>query len=243
MKILIVENHPASRDFFERFFERYGTTGLAENCLETLDAFLMAQNKGKPYHLIFLGAGLPVEDGIEIIKAVRDMEKQYNVPKEHQVKVILAAELADTKILKAAPPHEGGAYRTELVDMEKLKEIMEIMEVMEEKEKNTTEQSMKKKDLFYKVKAEKDQAHEGYFKSVEAQPDYQLKVIMETGTTIHFDFRPRLDTVRFGMLKDKELFQSVHTDGNYLIFRKTNRMPVRITASEFMDLVLIDRRK
>lgn len=78
---------------------------------------------------------------------------------------------------------------------------------------------------------------------MDARPDYQLKVVMETGTTIHFDFRPRLDTVRFGMLKDKELFQSVHTDGNYLIFKKTNRMPLRITASEFMDLVLIDRRK
>lgn len=46
-----------------------------------------------------------------------------------------------------------------------------------------------------------------------------------------------------GMLKDQELFQSVHTDGNYLIFKKTNRMPVKVTALEFMDLVLIDRRK
>ena len=114
---------------------------------------------------------------------------------------------------------------------------------MEEKEKNITEQSMQKEELFHSLKEEREQAHEGYFKSVDARPDYQLKVVMETGTTIHFDFRPRLDTVRFGMLKDKELFQSVHTDGNYLIFKKTNRMPLRITASEFMDLVLIDRRK
>ncbi len=83
----------------------------------------------------------------------------------------------------------------------------------------------------------------GYFKSVHALSNYQLVVTMETGTKIHFDFRPRLDTVRFGTLRDEELFHSVQTDGNYLIFNKSGRMPVRITASEFMDLVLIDRRK
>ncbi|MFT4104126.1 MAG: DUF2442 domain-containing protein [Lacrimispora sp.] len=82
-----------------------------------------------------------------------------------------------------------------------------------------------------------------YFKSVKALPDYQLEVIMETGSIIQFDFRPRLNTARFGELRDEKLFQSVKTDGDYLIFCKEKRMPVKITASEFMDLVLIDRGK
>ena len=82
-----------------------------------------------------------------------------------------------------------------------------------------------------------------YFKSVKALPDYRLEVIMETGSIIQFDFRSRLNTARFGVLRDEELFQSVNTDGDYLIFCKEKRMPVRITASEFMDLILIDRGK
>ena len=82
-----------------------------------------------------------------------------------------------------------------------------------------------------------------YFRSVQALRDYQLEITMETGTTIHFDFRSRLNTARFGGLRDKELFRNVLTDGQYLIFEKAGRMPVKITASEFMDLVLIDRRK
>lgn len=84
---------------------------------------------------------------------------------------------------------------------------------------------------------------EGYFTSVHALSDYQLEVLMRTGSTIYFDFRPRLDTIRFGELRDKGLFQSVRTDGDYLIFEKTGKMPIKITASEFMDLVLIDRRR
>ncbi len=78
---------------------------------------------------------------------------------------------------------------------------------------------------------------------MRALPDYQLEVTMETGSTIHFDFRSRLDSARFGILRDESLFRSVRTDGNYLIFDKPGRMPVKIAASEFMDIVLVDRRR
>nr|WP_282432424.1 DUF2442 domain-containing protein [Syntrophobotulus glycolicus] len=84
---------------------------------------------------------------------------------------------------------------------------------------------------------------ERYFQKVRARPGYQLEVTMETGTAIHFDFRSRLNTARFGMLKDEELFRSVRTDGYDLIFAKAGRMPVKIAAADFMDLVLIDRRR
>mgnify|MGYP000925095696 CR=1 FL=1 len=81
----------------------------------------------------------------------------------------------------------------------------------------------------------------GYFQSVCALPEYCLEVNMGTGTTIHFDFRSRLNTARFGSLWDKEMFQSVRTDGHYLIFSKPGKMAVKISVVEFMDLVLFDR--
>lgn len=112
-----------------------------------------------------------------------------------------------------------------------------------EKGKNTAKRSMQKKDLPTRILNETSQMEDGFFLSVCALPDYQLKVTMKTGTTIHFDFRTRLNTARFGMLRDEELFGSVKTDGDYLTFNKVGRMPVKITASEFMDLVLIDRGK
>lgn len=84
---------------------------------------------------------------------------------------------------------------------------------------------------------------DGYFKSVRALPDYHLEVTMATGSVIRFDFRGRLRTARFGMLGEEALFRSAYTDGDYLIFQKAGMMPVKITAAEFMDLVLIDRSK
>jgi len=104
-----------------------------------------------------------------------------------------------------------------------------------------------KEDKFDEIVAKEDGAVAedggGYFRSVRVLPNYQLEVVMGTGTTIHFDFRSRLNTARFGRLQDEELFQNVETDGNYLIFAKAGKMPVKITAAEFMDLVLVDRRQ
>lgn len=82
-----------------------------------------------------------------------------------------------------------------------------------------------------------------YFKSVRALPEYQLEVAVATNSVIRYDFRNKLNTARFGMLSDEELFQSVHTDGHYLIFSKEGMMPIKITATEFVDLVLINRGK
>lgn len=83
----------------------------------------------------------------------------------------------------------------------------------------------------------------GYFKCVQALDDYRLIVTMETGAVIHFDFSSRLNTARFGKLRDKELFASASTDGIQLLFSKPGVVPVKIAAQEFLDLILIDRTK
>lgn len=89
-----------------------------------------------------------------------------------------------------------------------------------------------------------DKAHkESYFKSVQTLDGHKLKVVMETGTIIHFDFSKRLNTARFGELKDEEFFKSVTSDGSFLIFQKKGKLAIKVAAGEFMDLVLVDRRE
>lgn len=80
-----------------------------------------------------------------------------------------------------------------------------------------------------------------FFRSVHALPDYILEVLMGTGALVRFDFRTHLHTARFSPLRDFTLFQSVNTDGNCLFFDTGGLSAVKITASEFMDLVLVDR--
>ncbi len=250
MKILIAEDDLVSRKFLSEFLSKYGECDLVVDGLETIDAFLMALRDKDPYQLICLDIMMPKVDGVKTLKALRDLEKQYAIPAEERVKIIMTTALAEAQLVKTAFEYGCEAYAAKPIDTEKLIEVMGKLGLIKipektknaEKDKNTPKQGMQNKEIPTTIEGDQ-QIKDGYFKSVRPLPDYQLEVIMETGTNIRFDFRTRLNTARFGMLKDEELFQSVRTDGDYLIFQKTGRMPVKITASEFMDLVLIDRTK
>ena len=81
------------------------------------------------------------------------------------------------------------------------------------------------------------------FRSVMPLPNYQLKIEMETGNAVLFDFTSRLKSVRYGRLQDPKIFESVHTDGDALIFGFDEDELVIVTADDFMDLLMIDRTK
>ena len=88
---------------------------------------------------------------------------------------------------------------------------------------------------------EKMRVQTGYIRSVKALPGYKLEVEMATNTHIEFDFESRLDTIRFGALKDEKLFATASTDGNFITFGTNDAPKVKISAIDFMDLVLVDR--
>lgn len=53
----------------------------------------------------------------------------------------------------------------------------------------------------------------GYIKSVVPREDYKLKVTMDNGNSLIIGMKSKLDTIRFGMLANKEVFDTVTTDG------------------------------
>lgn len=261
MKILIAEDDLVSRRFLSKFLGSYGECDLVVDGLETLDAFLLALKDGEPYDLICLDIMMPKVDGLIALKAIRNLEEKYGVAPKNRARIIMTTALAEEHLIRTSFDLGCEAYAAKPIETNNLLEVMRKLGLVvesppktpvappaapqniAEKDKNTTKQSMRKNDFAPTIFNEPPQITDGYFKSVRARPNYQLEVTMETGTAIHFDFRSRLNTARFGMLRDEELFRSAHTDGNYLIFSRADRMPVRITASEFMDLVMIDRRK
>ena len=71
----------------------------------------------------------------------------------------------------------------------------------------------------------------GFFRSVQPLPQHKLEVVMETDTHIVFDFTSRLGTMRFGALVDDDLFNSVRTDGNCILFGKPGAAETGRTAA------------
>jgi len=79
------------------------------------------------------------------------------------------------------------------------------------------------------------------FKGVRALPGHRLEVDMATGARIVFDFTFLLRTIRYGLLENEEFFNTVDTDGFAIVFGKEKREEIKISESEFMDMVMVDR--
>ena len=69
-------------------------------------------------------------------------------------------------------------------------------------------------------------------KSVTAQDHYRLEVLLANGSSVILDLAGRLNTVRFGLLADKEFFRRATTDGDFV--RWDNK--IEISASEVFQL-------
>ena len=80
-----------------------------------------------------------------------------------------------------------------------------------------------------------------FFRAVTPIEDSYLRVEMESGSTVRLDMHRRLRSVRFGLLRNQEIFRSVATDGYRLIFYEEGSEVLEISATTFMDLLVVDR--
>ncbi len=78
-----------------------------------------------------------------------------------------------------------------------------------------------------------------FIKSVTALNDWRLFVEMETGSVMVVDLSHKLETARFGDLRDLDLFRSVATDGETVSWGNGR---IKLTARELMDVVFVDRK-
>lgn len=69
--------------------------------------------------------------------------------------------------------------------------------------------------------------------NVVPKENYRLEVLLKNGNSVILNMESRLSTIRFGLLKDKEFFKKVTTDGNFI--RWGNK--VEISVSEVFQLI------
>ncbi|WP_318503977.1 response regulator [Bacillus sp. T3] len=130
MKILIAEDDLVSRKFLLKFFSGYGECDVVVDGLEALDAFLIAVKENSPYDLICLDIMMPKVDGVKVLKAIRDYEKQTKVSSDKKAKVIMISALADTQYVHKAFDIGCEAYAAKPVDIEKLMNVMKKLELI-----------------------------------------------------------------------------------------------------------------
>jgi two-component system chemotaxis response regulator CheY len=131
MRILVAEDDLASRRFLSKFLSSYGECDLTVDGMEALDAFLIGLDEDNTYDLICLDVMMPKIDGIQALKAIRDIEKQRGIEVSKHVKVIMTTALDDTEVMFNSTASGNEAYLAKPIDTDKLVEIMKKLKLIE----------------------------------------------------------------------------------------------------------------
>lgn len=121
MKCLIVEDDYVSRTIMKELLSSHFDCDIAVNGEEAIIAFKLAHECKRPFELICLDIMMPVVDGQEALKQIRDIEKQMKIPPGLEVKIIMTTALDDPKSVFDSL-YKGGAtsYLVKPVGKQKL---------------------------------------------------------------------------------------------------------------------------
>jgi len=89
MRILIVEDEVSNRLLLQRYLRGLHSVDVVVNGEEALEAFRLAHKDGEPYRLVLLDIQMPVMDGLEALRGIREMEKTLVVPSGQEAKVLM----------------------------------------------------------------------------------------------------------------------------------------------------------
>ena len=124
MKILIAEDDRVSRTFLQKFMQGYGEVEVAVDGMEAVDMYMDSIKKNDRYDLLCLYIMMPKVDGLKVLKVIRQIEKQQNIPAEEHLKIIMMTALADVGYVDEAFRQGCDAYASKPVDTEKVQEVM-----------------------------------------------------------------------------------------------------------------------
>lgn len=132
MRVLVVEDDFASRKFITKFMENYGDCDVTVDGMEAVDAFMMAREEDEPYDLICLDVMMPVMDGYQVLKAIRDIETQEGIAEQDGVKIIMMTALNQEQNVKKAFEMGCTVYCAKPLDLDKVKNVMQKLGLLEE---------------------------------------------------------------------------------------------------------------
>lgn len=131
MRILIAEDDFASRKFMLRFLSKYGECDITVDGEEAVEAFTMALDANEGYDLVCLDIMMPVLDGYQALKKMRDIEKEREIPEESAAKIIMTTALNEGRNVTKAFDLGCVAYAGKPIDQEKFENVIRKLGLVE----------------------------------------------------------------------------------------------------------------
>jgi two-component system chemotaxis response regulator CheY len=125
MKTLIVEDDFTSRLLLQELLKRYGRVHIAVNGKEAVEAVRAAIDASEPYDLVCLDIMMPVMDGSQALKEIRDMEAARGVLSSQGAKIFMTTALDQMKNVIQAFKRLCDAYIYKPIEKAKLLEYLQ----------------------------------------------------------------------------------------------------------------------
>ncbi len=126
MKCLIVEDNSQDSKLLSRMLKNYGHSDFAENGQDAFETFKQASAAEEPYDVIFLDIMMPGMDGNEVLRKIRQWEKN-NLGGEKPVQIVMASSKSDTDTIISSYDDGCQHFFMKPYDKQDLYRLMEKM--------------------------------------------------------------------------------------------------------------------
>lgn len=131
MRILIVEDEFTSRKLLKAILADYGACDTASDGKSGVEAFEAALKEGRPYGLVCLDIMMPIMDGHEALRAIREIEAQSGIRPQDEVKVIMVTAINDpVTVVKAYYQGGAAAYIPKPVEIDSLISVLKDLQII-----------------------------------------------------------------------------------------------------------------
>lgn len=130
MKSLVVDDDFFNRRILQAILASYGECHIAVDGKEALFAYKQALAEEAPYDVICLDIMMPELDGQEVLRNIRQIEKDKNILGSDSVKIIMTTALDDKDNIKTAFKEQCESYLIKPISKSKLLKILTDLELL-----------------------------------------------------------------------------------------------------------------
>lgn len=120
MKSLVVDDEFVPRMVLQRILQAHGPSDAATTTAEAMAAIRHAIDQKTPYQLICLDIEMPDGSGQDLLKQIRQMEEQVQVPAELRARVLMASGHSEPEQVKASFFNGSDGFLVKPVDPQRL---------------------------------------------------------------------------------------------------------------------------